>query len=142
MFSIIGFFLNFNKRTKLNCCLYLVLFILIPTFTQAQSAVTQQKANKSWNFYWTKFKTAVNTKDRKSLILLTSKRFFSPSGETIGELLKKDDWRWLKNSVKTGTMSHKCPKLICRRTRNSIVESSLVFVFENNRWGFIGQLGE
>ncbi|MBX7173586.1 MAG: hypothetical protein K1X72_21640 [Pyrinomonadaceae bacterium] len=142
MRGIIGFFLNFNKKTNLNCYLYLVLFLSIPTFTQAQSSATKQTANKSWNSFWTKFKTAVNTKDRKSLILLTSKRFFSPSGETIGELLNKNDWRWLKNSVKNGTKPHKCQKLICRRTRNSIVESSLVFVFENNRWGFIGQLGE
>lgn len=142
MCGIIGLFFNFNKRNKLNCYLYLVLFILIPTFTQAQSSATQQIANKSWNVFWTKFKTAVETKNRKSLTSLTSKRFFSPSGETISELLNKKDWRWLKNSVKNGTKPYDCRKLICRRTRNPIVESSLVFVFENNRWSFIGQLGE
>ncbi len=102
----------------------------------------QTAANKSWNAYWTKFNMAVKTKNRQSLIALTSPKFFSPSGETIGELLKNNDWRWLKNSVKSGTKPHTCRKLTCRRTRNAIVESSLVFVFENNRWGFIGQLGE
>lgn len=114
--------------------------ILLVGFAFGQS--NQTAANKSWNAYWTKFNRAVKTKNRQALIALTSKRFFSPSGETISELLNKNDWRWLKNSVKNGTKPHTCRKLICRRTRNKIVESSLVFIFENNRWGFIGQLGE
>lgn len=119
--------------------LSLILMIVSAGFAFGQS---NQTANKSWNAFWTKFNTAVKTKNRQSLIALTSKRFFSPSGETISELLKNNDWRWLKNSIKNGTKPHTCRKLICRRTRNAIEESSLVFVFENNRWSFIGQLGE
>lgn len=121
--------------------LSLILMIVSAGFAFGQS---NQTANKSWNAFWTKFNTAVKTKNRKSLIALTSKKFFSPSGETIGELLNKNDWRWLKNSVKYGTKAHTCRKLICRITRNpkAEVEASLVFAFENNRWGLIGQLGE
>jgi len=139
---------NFERRNKMRVFqkllfsggLSLALVILSVGFAFGQS--NQAVANKSWNDYWTKFKTAVKTKNRKSMIALTSKRFFSPSGETIGELLNYNDWRWLKNSVKNGTKPHTCRKLPCRITRNAVVESSLVFVFENNRWGFIGQLGE
>ncbi len=130
------------KKIQFLGGLSLILMILSVGFAFGQS--NQTAANKSWNAFWTKFNTAVETKNRKSLIALTSKRFFSPSGETIGELLNNNDWRWLKNSAKYGTKPHICRILICRITRNpkAKVESSLVFVFENNRWGFIGQLGE
>lgn len=115
--------------------------ILLVGFAFGQS--NQTAANKSWNAYWTKFNRAVKTKNRQALIAMTSKRFFSPSGETISQLLnQRSMWQMLRNSVKNGTKIHKCQKLTCRITRNTIVESSLVFVFENNRWSFIGQLGE
>lgn len=138
-FREVGKKMRVIKKILFSARLSLALMILLTGFAFGQS---NQAANKSWSSFWTKFKTAVNTKNRNSLISLTSKKFFSPSGETISELLKNNDWRWLKNSVKTGTKPHTCRKVICRRTRNAILESSLVFVFENNRWSFIGQLGE
>lgn len=120
----------------------LILMIVLSDVISAQQ-LQQNDANKSWNTFWTKFKMAVKTKNRKSVIALTSKKFFSPSGETISQLLnQRYMWNLLKDSVKTGTKPHTCRKLPCRITRNQIVESSLLFVFENNRWSFIGQIGE
>lgn len=120
----------------------LILMIVLSDVISAQQ-LQQNDANKSWNTFWAKFNTAVKTKNRKSVIALTSKKFFSPSGETISQLLnQRDMWQLLRNSIKTGTKPHTCRKLPCRITRNQIVESSLLFVFENNRWSFIGQIGE
>ena len=130
------------KKILFSGGLSLVLIILPMGLAFGQS--NEAAANKSWNAFWSKFQTAVKTKNRQSLMALTSKRFFSPSGETIGKLLSGNDWRWLKNPLKYGTKPHSCRGLICRITRNpnDEVESSLVFVFEKNRWSFIGQLGE
>lgn len=136
--------LNTVKKMLFTGSLGLVLMtLLLAGSAVAQSPQTQNAARKSWPAYWTKFSAAVKTKNRRMLMALTSRRFFSPGGETIGELLKQRQiWRLLKDSVETGTKPHSCRKLVCRITRSEVVEASLVFVFENNRWGFIGQLGE
>ena len=132
-----------GKKLLLISGLILTFIISSANIISAQSSLRQKTANKSWNAYWTKFNTAVKTKNRKAIISLTSRKFFSPGGETIGQLLNQySTWQLLKNSVKNGTKSHSCRQLPCRITRNSVVESSLLFVFENNSWKFIGQLGE
>lgn len=132
-----------GKKILIISGLFLTLIFLSANITSAQSLNSQKAANKSWNTFWTKFNTAVKTKNRKVIISLASKKFFSPSGETIGQLLnQRSTWQFLKNSVENGTKSHTCRKLPCRITKNPIIESSLLFVFENNRWSFIGQLGE
>ncbi len=133
--------LNPCKRKSLFCVLVLAVLMLIPNFTQAQSLKTRQAASQSWNAYWIKFRTAVRTKNRRSLIGLTSKRYSSPDGATISEGLDDFAWRRLRNSVRKGTKPYPC-KRICRITRNAEPTSSLAFLFENNRWGFTGELGE
>lgn len=132
-----------GKKLFIISGLILSLMILSANITSAQSLNSNKTLERSWNAFWTKFKNAVKTKKRKAIISLTSKKFFSPSGETIGQLLnQRSTWQLLKNSVENGTKSHTCRKLPCRITKNPIIESSLLFVFENNRWSFIGQLGE
>lgn len=135
--------LSNRKKIFIIGGLILTLIFLSANISFAQSLNSQKAANKSWNTFWTKFNTAVKTKNSKVIISLTSKKFFSPGGETINQLLNQSFmWKLLKDSVRIGTKSHTCRNLPCRITRNAVVESSLLFVFENNRWSFIGQLGE
>lgn len=135
--------LSSRKKFFILRGLFLTLIFLSANISFTQSLNSQKATNKSWNTFWTKFNTAVKTKNSKVIISLTSKKFFSPGGETIGQLLNQSFmWKLLRDSVKTGTKPHTCRKLPCRITRNAVIESSLLFVFENNRWSFIGQLGE
>ena len=132
-----------GKKLLLISGLIVSLMILSANITFAQSLASNKAAQRNWNTFWNKFKTSVKTKNRKAIISLTSKKFFSPGGETIGQFLNQSFmWKLLRDSVKTGTKSHTCRNLPCRITKNPIIESSLLFVFENNRWSFIGQLGE
>jgi hypothetical protein len=131
--------LNFAQKSFISSGLIL---ILVFTFSGSMSAQSSNSADKNWNAYWTKFNTAVKSKNHKSIIALTSKKFFSPSGEKIGGWVKDaNNWRRLKNSVSKGTKTFACKK-ICRITRNADSTFGLVFVFENNRWSFIGERGE
>lgn len=129
-----------KKQLFISIGLTLAFILIFSVLTLARS--NQSAANKSWNGYWTKFNTAVKTKNHRSIIALTSKRFFSPDGEKIGSWLKdENNWRRLKKSLKKGTRSFNC-KGICRITRNVDSTFGMVFVFENNRWSFIGERGE
>lgn len=141
MSKIMNNVLDIGKRKTLFCVLVLAIFMLIPSFTQAQSLKTRQAASQSWNTFWTQFRIAVRTKNRRSLVGLTSKRYSSPDGATIGEGLDDAAWRRLRNSVNKGTKPYPC-KRICRITRNADSTFSLAFLFENNRWGFTGEVGE
>lgn len=141
MRKIVNSVVNISKRKRLFCVLVLAFLMLIPGFTQAQSLKTRQAASQSWNTFWTKFRTAVKTKNRRSLIGLTSKRYSSPDGATISEGLDDVAWSRLRMSVNKGTKPYPC-KRICRITRNADSTFSLAFLFENNRWGYTGEVGE
>ena len=89
--------LNISKKVLLSSGLLLLMLILLSSLAPAQSAATQNAGNKSWNAFWTKFNGAVKTKNRKSLIVLTSKKHFrDPVAKTINEWLNESSvWRFL-----------------------------------------------
>lgn len=128
--------LKLNIRKSLISISVLVVLMILPGFISAQSAQTKITANKNWNGFWTKFSTAVKTRNRKSFIALTSKNFSSGGGETIGEWLKQVSWQELRNSVAKGTKPDGFAEgKIWRITK----DNNLIFVFEKGRWGFFGQ---
>ena len=138
MSKIINNLFGINHRKNFLLILVLSFFIMIPNSAPAQSLKMRNAASKSWNTFWGKFSTAVKNKDRKTIVALAAKDFFTAGGETVQEWFDgwSNNWREVRKSVNGGTMSHGFQdKKIWRITR----DKNLLFVFEDNRWSFYGE---
>jgi len=108
--------------------LFLLLFLLVPSVSYAQSA-----ADKAWKPFWTKFSRAMKNKNRAVLKSLMAKDFDSNciTGEPRNCWLKLMDdenlWGNHQEVVASGTIS--CGKN-CRVT----VDKYLIFNYKNGRW--------
>jgi hypothetical protein len=128
---------NLAIRGLLFAALATGILILTPVAGMAQSAATKSKASKSWNAFWTKFGTIVRNKDGKALIALTTKHYHNAGGETIKEWVQGAPWSDLKAAINKGTRPYDGhDKQVWRVTKNDY----LLFVFEDGRWVFYGEL--
>jgi hypothetical protein len=121
---------------------FLLLFMFVPSVIYAQSA-----AEKSWPSFWRQFSTAVNKKDKVALKRLMSSEsdFFSGGGgESRDQWLQMLDqnkfWPLLQRSVRLGAKAYITPyeKRLSRITK----DRHLIFKFINNRWRFVGVMGD
>jgi hypothetical protein len=125
------------KKIIISSGLILIFMFVSAGFAQAQSAATKKAASKSWNAFWTKFSTAVKTKNRKAFISLAIKGFEDPGGFNIEQWLDSTSWSRLRNSVNKGTKDYSPgSKKVMRITRNR----DLIFVYEKKGWRFLGAL--
>ena len=124
-------------KAVISCGLVLAALAVFSTFSVAQSAATKNKASKSWNAFWTKFSTGVRNKDGKALIALTTRHYHNAGGEPINEWVQGSPWSDLKAAINKGTKPYDGhDKQVWRVTKNDY----LLFVFENGRWVFYGEL--
>lgn len=117
--------------------LVLAFLLLIPAAVSAQKSV----ADKNWDSFWTKFSSAVNTKNRAALkSLMASEKDFYPGGGggTRDEWLSMVSWRELQKSVRLGTKADRTYNKPGRVTRDNY----LVFAFTGGRWRFMGPMGD
>ncbi len=128
-----------RKRALVLAGLVLAAFVLFPVLANAQSTRTRNAANADWGAYWSKFSAAINHKDRRQFISLTSKDFTSGGGETVQQWFDGQivSWASLRRSVRRGTKHYKGrPGDILRITK----DNDLIFEYKRGKWGFIGQL--
>lgn len=121
--------------------LFLLLFLFVPSAIYAQSA-----ASKSWNPFWTQFKSAVKNKDKVAI-----KRLMSSESDfiTVGGIASRNDfmkmlndksyWKDLQDSIDEGIASYTSEKgRPARRTKNKY----LSFEYIGGKWRFIGLFGD
>jgi hypothetical protein len=123
------------------CFLLLLLFLLVPSVSYAQT----KTANKSWNAFWTKFSAAVNKKNHIVLksLMASEKDFFSGGNQTPDEWLQglKDEKNYcsiLQKSVRLGTEPDKRPGVPTCVTK----DEKFGFRFIGGRWRFMGPWGD
>lgn len=124
------------RKVIISSGLILILMFVSASFAQAQTPATKKAAAKSWNVFWTKFTTAVKTKNRKTFIALTRKDFQDAGGSTIEEWIDNVSWSELRKSVNRGTMDYNHGREIGRITKNR----DLIFIYGKNGWRFFGEL--
>jgi len=121
--------------------LFLLLFLFIPSLSFAQNA-----ANKSWNPFWTQFKSAVKTKDKAVI-----RRAMSSESDfiTTGGIASRNDfmkmfndksyWKDLQESVDSGVKSYVSENgRPARKTKNNY----LIFQYIGGKWRFVGLMGD
>lgn len=124
--------------------LFLLLFLIVPSASFAQSKRTTETANKTWEAFWNKFSAAVKNKNKPTIKSLASSRFtWHDADDTVSAWLKNLDssklWYLVQNSVKKGTTPYDSgEKKPWRVTR----DNHLLFVFENGSWRFYGIMGD
>ena len=115
----------------------LALCLLIPVSAFAQTST----ANRSWGAFWTKFSTAVNTRNRTNLksLMASERDFFSGGGgETRDQWLRSVSWAELQKSVRRGTKVDFYDGKPGRLTK----DNHLVFAFSGGKWRFMGPMGD
>jgi hypothetical protein len=138
------------KKTRI---LSLLLCLLIPSLAFTQNSRTRNAAaDRSWQQFYTAFRSAVNNRDRVALRrLMSSERrlmsseaaFFSGGGgETRDQWIQMIDerraWQELQRSVASGTVPYNEARRPGRITRNR----ALIFQFIGGRWRFVGVMGD
>lgn len=125
--------------TKLRL-LFLMVFLLIPAITFAQTSQKTAIAEKSWNAFWMKFRTAVKTKNRAAIKAMALQKDFEDGTETVDDWLRNVDtnnwWYLVRNSVDKGTGHYRenGSGRPARQTR----DHHLHFVYTKNGWRFKG----
>lgn len=124
------------KRTR---TLWLLFLLLVPTLAYSQSA-----ADKSWNAFWSRFSTAVKTKNRAAIKSMASTRFtWHDVDDRVSAWLKNLDksrsWYMVQNSVDKGTVPYNSGE---RKPWRVTRDDHLLFVYEGGRWRFYGIMGD
>ena len=121
--------------------LFLMILLLIPASTFAQT----NAANKSWNNFWTQFTSAVTKKNKPAVkrLMASEKDFFSGGGgESRSEWLQMVDksrlWGNLQRAVKSGTKFYDYDGKPGRVTK----DNTLIFAFIGGQWRFMGPMGD
>lgn len=128
-------------------CIILLLFLLIPSLTFAQSRATQAAANKSWPTFWKKFSAAVNKKNRVALKRMMATPFETSGLEdTPAKWVKFMDennlWRETQQSVATGTRPFEEYGRDIGKPSRVTNRRHLIFVYSNGRWLWWGLMGD
>lgn len=125
--------------------LLILVFLFVPGTGFAQSAVTQNAAQKSWNTFWNQFTSAVNRKSKaavKALMASESDFFSGGGGETRDEWLQmvheQQWWGRLQKSVRAGTKISNWGGKPGRVTN----DNHLTFTYLRGRWRFTGLVGD
>lgn len=132
-----------EKKMKTARILPIVLLLLVPSVSFAQSRATNAAATRSWQSFWRQFSAAINKKDRAALRRMMPSDFFSGGGgQTASEWIKFMDrqnlWREHQMSVALGTKSYKMDRNPGRVTKND----HLIFEYKGGRWWWWGIMGD
>jgi hypothetical protein len=102
----------------------------------------KELANKSWNAFWQAFSNAVNRKDFRTLVRLSSSNFFDGSGGTAMDWFKmmSPQWNLVKKAVMSGTQPLEDERQQIERITNY---GDMIFRFEqDNKWRFSQIMGD
>ena len=152
-----------NMKLSRNFLLFLLIFLLVPSFSSAQtSRSVTSAANKSWPTFFAKFRTAVIKRDRDALRPMISASFDWTAGElgmspdhilsnldTDGKWRKgkPDMWKVLQRALLisrfSGTTYGDRPARSKFEGRNGLTDPYCMFVFESDgRWRWQSFLGD
>jgi hypothetical protein len=130
--------------------LSLLLILLVPSLTFAQASRSNSAAaNASWQSFYTKFRVAVNKRDRAAMLRMMPDDFFDGGGgSTASEWLqfidknaKNGSWRDLQKSFAAGTVINKnwSKRIPTRVTK----DNGYYFEFRRDKkWYFAGVVGD
>ncbi len=126
----------------------LVLFLLVPAFTFAQtSRSVSTAANNSWQQFWMRFNQAVKKKDRVALRGMMSDNFDdhgggSPADDYVKDVFSKRMSREYRVSLGSGTKPFKYEERPSRITKRKGYPQ-LIFVFDkSNQWRWAALMGD
>lgn len=130
--------------------LLILLLLLSPAAFGQTSRASSSDASQSWSSFWRSITTAINKKDRNSLLKVMPKDFFSGGGgqspkewlDYIDENEKRGSWRDLRRSFTKGTRVHKEWSADGTLTRVT-TDNGYYFEFrKDNKWYFAGVVGD
>ena len=130
--------------------LFLLLFLFIPSLAVAQtSRSVTTAANKNWKPFWSKFTSAVKSKNKAAIKqLMVAEKDFSSGNEDrtrnqwLENLDKQKQWGELQKTVAKGTKPYNSDeKSDWRVTPDNEMLFVLIFEFKNGGWRFLGVMG-
>jgi hypothetical protein len=131
--------------------LLLLLLLLVPSLTFAQTSRSNwAAANASWQSFYSRFRAAVNKRDRAAMLRVMPGNFFDGGGggtasewlQFIDENAKNGSWRDLQNSFAGGTVINRDWSSKGVPTR---VTKDNLYYFEfrkDKKWYFAGVVGD
>jgi hypothetical protein len=120
--------------------LVLLLFLLVPSVASAQSA-----AEKSWKPFWTRFSSAVKSRDKVAVkrLMSSEKDFFSGGGgDTRDQWLQMLDDSKLWGEVQRSTAKGVVAANVAGRIERITKDRNLIFQYIGGRWRFVGIMGD
>lgn len=128
--------------------LLLILFLLVPTLSFAQSSRSASiAANKSWHQFRVRFNRAIKKRDRVSLRRMMADDFSdhgggSPADYYVGMVFSKEMRLDYQRSLSSGTEPLEYGEQPARITRRK-EHPQLIFEFgKDRRWRWIGLVGD
>lgn len=112
------------------------------TSTASDQNSRQSVADKSWQSFWTNFRTAINKKDTQSLRKIMADNLNGGGDDVtalqwLDSMQKNNLWASYKRTVAAGTEIGEC-KNPCRLTKDGY----LIFEYKNDGWLWTGFGGE